>query len=480
MSIAIIGGRGRGKHGNDASGHGADESFKHEKDDDGGASMMDSFGRKTDSAAEGGVKGDDIEEGDGRPAKESMSLRDRIWLFFDDPSYSAAGYYLSITILLLITLSCTCFVIETIPSMCCGRYDLVWSTIENLCVSAFTAEYLARLLVCPVWSNPNRGSIFNWVMDEDVAANPKSWTFLDRVMLELTARLRFFFKILNLVDCAAILPFYISMAMPDGQGSGGTQFLRVIRLARVFRLFKLSKYSEGMHLLSNTMIRSWRALGMLFFFMVISVIVFSSVMYFVERGQYFFCSQSSFEAGLCDTPVNRTEGMGLDECNQWANDESNVVQDKNLRCCFGEAWYAYPPTDVNGDQCADKSKYESIPATFWWCVVTMTTVGYGDVTPLTTWGKVVAMVTMIGGILILALPITVIGSNFNIEYENSENKKKQKQDLADEDGKVEVVKAMTESADIKRSGGLPMTTSTTTLRNSLDQQVAFRPPSSPP
>jgi len=201
------------------------------------------------------------------------------------------------------------------------------------------------------------------------------------------------------------------------------------------------------------------------------VIVFSSVMYFVERGQYFYCSQSSFDSGLCDTPVNRTEGMGLDECGQWANDEANVLQDKNLRCCFGEAWYAYPPTDVNGDQCADKSKYESIPATFWWCVVTMTTVGYGDVTPLTTWGKVVAMVTMIGGILILALPITVIGSNFNIEYENSENKKKQKQDLADEDGKGEVVKASTDSAEAKRVGGLPVTTSTTTLRNSLDQQA---------
>lgn len=191
-----------------------------------------------------------------------------------------------------------------------------------------------------------------------------------------------------------------------------------------------------MHLLSNTMVRSWRALGMLFFFMVISIIVFSSIMHFVERGAYFYCTATAAspidgsppKCNVGDiSPHNSTEGLGLEECDRWANEGgSNSMSDKRLECCFGETWYAYPPTDSNGDGCADKSKFESIPATAWWCVVTMTTVGYGDVVPLTTEGKLVAMLTMIGGILILALPITVIGSNFNIEYENSEQQKNQK------------------------------------------------------
>ena len=64
-----------------------------------------------------------------------------------------------------------------------------------------------------------------------------------------------------------------------------------------------------------------------------------------------------------------------------------------------------------------QSKFESIPASFYWASVTMTTVGYGDVFPLTTAGQLVASITMMFGILILALPITVIGSNFATEYE---------------------------------------------------------------
>ncbi len=54
----------------------------------------------------------------------------------------------------------------------------------------------------------------------------------------------------------------------------------------------------------------------------------------------------------------------------------------------------------------------SIPAAMWWAIATITTVGYGDVYPLTVPGKMIASVTMVTGIIMIALPVGIIATAF--------------------------------------------------------------------
>ena len=69
----------------------------------------------------------------------------------------------------------------------------------------------------------------------------------------------------------------------------------------------------------------------------------------------------------------------------------------------------------DGDECVDD--FESIPATFYWCIITMTTVGYGEIYPQSSIGKVVACMAFLCGILLLAVPISVISANFQSAYQ---------------------------------------------------------------
>ncbi len=67
--------------------------------------------------------------------------------------------------------------------------------------------------------------------------------------------------------------------------------------------------------------------------------------------------------------------------------------------------------------------FSSIPATMWWGVVTLTTVGYGDVYPITFIGKILGAMIAILGIGLFALPAGLIGSAYLEELEERKNKK---------------------------------------------------------
>jgi voltage-gated potassium channel Kch len=138
--------------------------------------------------------------------------------------------------------------------------------------------------------------------------------------------------------------------------------LRLIRLTRITRIFKMSKSFQGIIMLLTTLRKSATALLMLFAFMGVFSLLFATLIYTFEMGEY-------------------------DEIRKQ---------------------YVRPD--------GSRSPYESIPTSMWWTIVTMTTVGYGDQFPVTELGKLVAVFTMFSGLIVLSLPITIIGANFDSEY----------------------------------------------------------------
>jgi Ion transport protein. len=66
--------------------------------------------------------------------------------------------------------------------------------------------------------------------------------------------------------------------------------------------------------------------------------------------------------------------------------------------------------------------FTSIPATMWWAIVTLTTVGYGDVYPVTIAGKLFASLIMIAGIGLVALPTAILASSFSSTLARSREK----------------------------------------------------------
>jgi hypothetical protein len=182
-----------------------------------------------------------------------------------------------------------------------------------------------------------------------------AWFTTEYLLRVLCNRNKYMFvtSTMNIIDLLAIAPYYITLSM----GGGGSSFaiVRVIRLVRIFRVFKLGKHSSGLVVLGRTISGSMNELMLLLFFLAMGVLLFATAVYYCEHGRV----------------------------GEWED---------------------------------DSPKFESIPHGFWWAIVTMTTLGYGDLYPVTPQGMLVGSVCSITGVIMIALPMVVIGQNFADHY----------------------------------------------------------------
>ena len=119
------------------------------------------------------------------------------------------------------------------------------------------------------------------------------------------------------------------------------------------------------------------------FFMSLAMIILASLTYYAEMTYSYSCELDSGTTIENWTPLRSSPG-------------NEGCQTKKGCPCPGTLYY------VSLDGVALSSEvFSSIPDTFWWCAVTFTTVGYGDVNPVTPLGKVIAATTMFVGIFFL-------------------------------------------------------------------------------
>ncbi|CAH8475736.1 Potassium voltage-gated channel sub D member 1 [Schistosoma haematobium] len=105
------------------------------------------------------------------------------------------------------------------------------------------------------------------------------------------------------------------------------------------------------------------------------------------------------------------------------------------------------------EKSVEGTTFSSIPSSFWYTIVTMTTLGYGDMVPETIVGKIVGGMCSLSGVLVIALPVPVIVSNFSRIYNQSQRSDKRQAQKRARQARIRLAQLMaTVNACAEKSG----------------------------
>lgn len=281
----------------------------------------------------------------------------RLWLLIEFPESSLIARIFAIASVLVIVVSIVTFCLETLPEF--KRYRLVNDTTQVIFVSGTNATaYETAIEEDDV---PNFADPFFVIETLCIV-----W-FTTELLLRFAScpsKCEFARDMMNIIDLLAILPYFITLGtvlLDDTGGKGGSSqaaSLAILRVIRLVRVFRIFKLS-----------RHSQGLQILGQTLKASMRELGLLIFFLFIGVILFSSAVYF-------------------------------------------------AEVDSEEV---SQFRSIPDAFWWAVVTMTTVGYGDMRPINVWGKLVGSLCAITGVLTIALPVPVIVSNFNYFYHRVTN-----------------------------------------------------------
>ncbi|CAM9205302.1 unnamed protein product [Lampetra fluviatilis] len=197
-------------------------------------------------------------------------------------------------------------------------------------------------------------------------------------------------RALTLVEgvCVAWFTFEFLVGL-TGMTSKGAEdvlgFLRVVRFVRILRIFKLTRHFVGLRVLGHTLRASANEFLLLVIFLALGVLIFATMIYYAER------------LGL---------GHSFDQDDQTTSSSSTSSTSSTS---------SSSSSDHHNHQ-HQQTSFKNIPIGFWWAVVTMTTLGYGDMYPKTWSGMLVGALCALAGVLTIAMPVPVIVNNFSMYY----------------------------------------------------------------